>query len=1554
MTVDLKYLWNGVPYETDSGFIFDSNGCKQLLYDNNAYAGDYQFTAIRNSLNAPNGVWTNINPPLSVSLRIAAPNPTSLTANPTSIVMPGSIIFCAAGGANMIVDLQYTWNGVAYEADSGLTLGSDGCVTNSYSNNAFAGTYTYTGIRNSLNQPNGAWTTLNNLTVTLNPIVQNPVPSVASISPSSVVAGGGAFTLTVTGSNFINSSVVRVNGSNRTTTFLSSTQLNATIPSSDILAVGTLGISAFNPTPGGGLSNSVTLSVTASNPVPSVTSISPSSVSAGSGAFTLAVTGSNFINGSVVEVNGSNRTTTFVSSTQLNATIPANDVVAAGSLTITVFNPTPGGGVSNSKVLSVTATPGPISLTKEYIYVGGRLLAIEQQGGSVALSVTSISPTSGTISGGALVTIGGAGFQSGATVTLGGAAATNVGVAPSGASITATTPAHATGPVNVVITNPDSQSVTLTNGYTYTTTNPPPTVTSVSPASGTTNGGTSITIVGTAFQTGASVSLGGVLATNVSVQSSTTITTSTPSHAAGAVSVVVTNPDSQSGTLPNGYTYTVGNPSPTVTGITPSTGPTSGGTFVTIAGTSFVNGAGVSIGGSPTTSVTVVSATSITASTPAHAAGAANVVVTNSDGQSGTLFNGYTYSGGNPAPNVTGVTPLAGTVNGGTAITITGTGFQSGATVVIGGVGASGVTFVNSTSITAITPAHAAGSVNVTVTNGGGQSGTLTNGYLYAAGPMVTFLSPTSGTTAGGTRVTLIGSGFGLFSNSPTATFGGVAATGVSVGDDSHLYATTPARAAGVVDVVVTLINGITGEHVTQTLYSAYTYTPPFSVTAVSPNTGTINGGTAVTISGVGFVSGATVSLGGTAVTGVTFVNSTSLTATTPAHAAGAANVVVTNPGGQNATLANGYTYLGPAPTLTSISPTSGTTNGGTAITITGTGFLTGATVSLGGTAATNVVVASSTSITATTAAHAAGAVNVTVTNPDGQNVTLSNSYTFITPPPTITSISPTAGTISGGTSVTLTGTNFQTGATVTLGGVSATNVTVGSSTSITATTPAHAAGAVNVVVTNPDSQNVPLVNGYTYTNPVPQITTLSPSSVGAGSAAFNLTVTGSGFVNGSVARVNGSDRSTTFTSSTQLSVSIPATDVASPASLGLTVFNPTPGGGLSNSATLTVTAPNPVPSISSISPSSVAAGSTTFTLTVNGANFIGASVVQVNGSNRTTTFANSSQISAQIPSSDVTTTGARSITVFNLAPGGGTSNSATLTVTPPSGGLKGEYFNNINLSGTPALTRTDPTVNFSWGNGSPDPALPSDNFSVRWSGQVQAQFSETYTFYATTDDGVRLWVNGALMIDEWIDQGPTAWSRSITLVANQKYNITMEYYEHTGGASAQLSWVSPSTPYQIVPQSVLTPTLGTLVPGTGIGLTGNYFDNNSLVDPSVFAQVDPTINFNWGTGSPGGLPSDNFSIRWTGQVEPQFSETYTFYAKTNDGPRLWVNGQQIINHWTSTTTQEWTGTIALTANQRYSIKLEYHETTGTAQAQLSWSSPSTPKQIIPQNRLYP
>ena len=122
--------------------------------------------------------------------------------------------------------------------------------------------------------------------------------------------------------------------------------------------------------------------------------------------------------------------------------------------------------------------------------------------------------------------------------------------------------------------------------------------------------------------------------------------------------------------------------------------------------------------------------------------------------------------------------------------------------------------------------------------------------------------------------------------------------------------------------------------------------------------------------------------------------------------------------------------------------------------------------------------------------------------------------------------------------------------------------------------------------------------------------------------------------------------------------------------------------------------------------------------------------------------------------------------------------------------GLTGAYYSNQlrTFSNSPSLLRTDATVNFNWGNGSPDPSISADNFTTLWTGAVQPLFNETYTFYTTTDDGVRLWVDGQLLIDEWVDQGPTEWSGSITLAGQQRYNIEMDYYENGGGASAIFS----------------------------------------------------------------------------------------------------------------------------------------------------------------------
>jgi CubicO group peptidase (beta-lactamase class C family) len=146
--------------------------------------------------------------------------------------------------------------------------------------------------------------------------------------------------------------------------------------------------------------------------------------------------------------------------------------------------------------------------------------------------------------------------------------------------------------------------------------------------------------------------------------------------------------------------------------------------------------------------------------------------------------------------------------------------------------------------------------------------------------------------------------------------------------------------------------------------------------------------------------------------------------------------------------------------------------------------------------------------------------------------------------------------------------------------------------------------------------------------------------------------------------------------------------------------------------------------------------------------------------------------------------------------------------------GLLGEYYENIDLISL-KVTRIDPAINFNWGLKSPDPSIDPDTFSVRWTGQVAAKFSETYKFYVFSDDGVRLWVNNQLIIDKWIDQKAEN-QGSIALTAGQLYDIKMEYYENGAGAIALLSWSSPSQVKQIIPQGQLYPASTTTTVTTG------------------------------------------------------------------------------------------------------------------------------------------
>ncbi|HEY8668459.1 MAG TPA: PQQ-dependent sugar dehydrogenase, partial [Tepidisphaeraceae bacterium] len=148
----------------------------------------------------------------------------------------------------------------------------------------------------------------------------------------------------------------------------------------------------------------------------------------------------------------------------------------------------------------------------------------------------------------------------------------------------------------------------------------------------------------------------------------------------------------------------------------------------------------------------------------------------------------------------------------------------------------------------------------------------------------------------------------------------------------------------------------------------------------------------------------------------------------------------------------------------------------------------------------------------------------------------------------------------------------------------------------------------------------------------------------------------------------------------------------------------------------------------------------------------------------------------------------------YKLASGGGGGGG---------NGLNATYFNNIDFTGS-SISRIDATINFNWGSGSPSSAIGADTFSARWTGKIVPRYSQTYTFYTTSDDGVRLWVNGHKIIDNFTNHAPTTNSGYLTLVAGQKYDIKMEYYENTGGAVAKLEWSSSSQAREIVPSSQL------------------------------------------------------------------------------------------------------------------------------------------------------
>jgi murein DD-endopeptidase MepM/ murein hydrolase activator NlpD len=257
----------------------------------------------------------------------------------------------------------------------------------------------------------------------------------------------------------------------------------------------------------------------------------------------------------------------------------------------------------------------------------------------------------------------------------------------------------------------------------------------------------------------------------------------------------------------------------------------------------------------------------------------------------------------------------------------------------------------------------------------------------------------------------------------------------------------------------------------------------------------------------------------------------------------------------------------------------------------------------------------------------------------------------------------------------------------------------------------------------------------------------------------------------------------------------------------------------------------------------------------------------------------------------------------------------ALVTTTPPGSGWRSQYFNNMTLSGSPALERDDAQINFDWGNGSPGSGVNSDQFSVRWSRTLNFA-AGTWRFTTTTDDGVRLWLDDRLVIDKWVNQSATAYSADAALSAGN-HSVKIEYYENTGNAVAKLTF------------ALVNPT-----PQPGSGWRGQYFNNMTLTGAPALERDDPQINFDWGTGSPGaGIGSDHFSVRWTRTLNLA-GGTWRFSTTTDDGVRLWVDDRLLIDKWRDQSATSYSADVALPAGN-HTVKMEYYENADVAVARM-------------------
>lgn len=249
----------------------------------------------------------------------------------------------------------------------------------------------------------------------------------------------------------------------------------------------------------------------------------------------------------------------------------------------------------------------------------------------------------------------------------------------------------------------------------------------------------------------------------------------------------------------------------------------------------------------------------------------------------------------------------------------------------------------------------------------------------------------------------------------------------------------------------------------------------------------------------------------------------------------------------------------------------------------------------------------------------------------------------------------------------------------------------------------------------------------------------------------------------------------------------------------------------------------------------------------------------------------------------------------------------------------KGEYYANSSLSGSPTLVRNDKVIDFAWGYNAPDPALPVDDFSVRWTRSAYFE-AATYRFHAVTDGSITLWLGSQILIDRWHDGSVREFTADFK-PARGDYSVKVEFIEGSGSARVKVWWEKVYLPYNPDPRYP--------------DWRGQYWANQELQGNPSLVRNDREIDFDWGTGAAApGLPADKFSARWDRLVN--FAPgTYTFYARADNGIRVYLDGVPIIDQWYSNSQQ--LHAVARTLSGSHHLAVEYYENGGPAMVEFWW-----------------